>query len=51
MHDDTVRLVLKNLFHLKGTPLSSGRVTQLETIFSKTYIFLLPTYLVYFVVH
>ena len=34
-------------FMLKGTPLRSGRVTHLKRNFSKTYIFLLPTYLVY----
>ena len=31
----------------KGTPLRSGRVTHLKRTFSKTYTFLLPTYLVY----
>ena len=32
---------------LKGTPLRSGHVTHLKRFFSKIYIFLLPTYLVY----
>jgi len=33
--------------NIEGTSLRSGRVTHLKSFFSKTYIFLLPTYLVY----
>jgi len=32
---------------VRETPLRSGRITHLKFFFSKTYIFLLPTYLVY----
>jgi len=32
--------------YIKGTPLRSGHVTHLKRNFSKTYFFLLPTYLV-----
>jgi len=41
--------IISDLFpDIKGTPLRSGRVTHFKKyFFSKTYIFLLPMYLVY----
>jgi len=42
-----LKAVFKHVLYIKGTSLRSGRVTHLKRKFSKTYIFLLPTFLVY----